>query len=109
MRGELTTLVEESRDILRAIPDRRLHPSGWQRVSDLLEALSDALERGDWGAFRRSLGLLEDLVVAWRSPRDLPEETDAPEPVLERRAVLQDRLAGLGRPGEESSGTPDGR
>ncbi|MGW7580940.1 CATRA system-associated protein [Kitasatospora sp. NPDC054768] len=119
MRDELSGIMAEAREILEDVTRARLVPGDWQEAEALLAALAEALDRGDQAAFRRELYRLEDLVPLDRAPRALTGASGATEPVLERTALLVERLGppeaapahgapGPSAPGQGSAGTTGG-
>ncbi|MGY3204828.1 CATRA system-associated protein [Streptomyces sp. TE5632] len=93
MRAELSGLRQLAEEILEAAVHSRLTPEGWKQVEGFLVTMSDALDRGDHDGFRRALFRLEDTVTVMRAPRKLTGEGPS-ERVLERKALIQDRLGG---------------
>ncbi|MET9540034.1 CATRA system-associated protein [Streptomyces sp. NPDC006553] len=106
MRAELSRLREDAEDILEAAARSRLVQEGWEQVEESLTAMSDSLDRGDHDGFRRALFRLEDLVPVARAPRRLTGATGPSERILERKALILDRLGGNGhgREGERARG-----
>ncbi|MFJ9447577.1 CATRA system-associated protein [Kitasatospora sp. NPDC101235] len=104
MRDELNGVRAEALDILEDITRARLAPDDWQEVEALLAVLAEALFRGDRAAFRRELYRLEDLAPLDRAPRALTGASGATEPVLERTAVLVERLGPPEDPAQGASG-----
>ncbi|ALO92088.1 hypothetical protein SHL15_0902 [Streptomyces hygroscopicus subsp. limoneus] len=92
MRAELSDLQDEAREILGSVTRVLLTPADWQEVEVSLATMAKALDRGDPETFRRELYRVEDLIPVERGPRALPGTTSAPEPVLERHAVLVERI-----------------
>ncbi|WP_307178090.1 CATRA system-associated protein [Streptomyces africanus] len=80
-------------EILEAAVRSRLSSEGWEQVEGFLAAMSDALDRGDTDGFRRALFRLEDTVTVTRAPRKLTG-AEPSERILERKALIQDRLGG---------------
>lgn len=93
MRAELSGLRQVAEEILEAAVRSRLTPEGWEQVEGFLAAMSDALDQGDHDGFRRALFRLEDTVTVMRAPRKLTGEGPS-ERILERKALIQDRLGG---------------
>ncbi|MGX1090591.1 hypothetical protein RKD47_001272 [Streptomyces albogriseolus] len=93
MRAELSGLRQVAEEILEAAVRSRLTPEGWEQAENSLAAMSDALDRGDHDGFRRALFLLEDTVTVMRAPRKLTG-AEPSERILERKALIQDRLGG---------------
>ncbi|GEB61651.1 hypothetical protein GCM10017674_73960 [Streptomyces gardneri] len=108
MRAELSRLREDAEDILEAAVRSRLSPEGWEQVEESLTAMSDSLDRGDHDGFRQALFRLEDLVPVARAPRKLTGATGPSEQILERKALLQDRLSGNDRERAGNAGPTDG-
>lgn len=92
MPAELSDLRDEAREILEDVAHVLLTPADWQEIEVSLAAMAKALDQGDHEAFRRELYRVEDLIPVERGPRPLPGATGAPEPVLERHAVLVERI-----------------
>ncbi|MGW2894556.1 CATRA system-associated protein [Streptomyces sp. NPDC001212] len=93
MRAELSGLREVSEEILEAAVRSRLTPEGWEQAEASLDAMSGSLDRGDHDGFRQALFRLEDIVAVMRAPRKLTGDATGPsERILERKALIQDRL-----------------
>ncbi|MEU9367243.1 CATRA system-associated protein [Streptomyces avermitilis] len=92
MRAELSDLRDEAREILEDVTRVLLTPADWQEVEASLTAMIKALDRGDHETFRRELYHVEDLIPLERAPRALSGATGTTEPVLERTAVLVERI-----------------
>ncbi|MDQ0716944.1 hypothetical protein QFZ55_006396 [Streptomyces luteogriseus] len=95
MRAELSGLRQVAEDMLETVARSRLTPDRWERVGEALAAMSESLDRSDHDGFRRALFRLEDLLRVDRMspPRKLTGGTTGPsEQILERKALIQDKL-----------------
>jgi hypothetical protein len=92
VQAELSDLRDEALEILEDVTRVLLTPAGWQEVEAALTAMAEALDRGDRESFRRALYRVEDLLPLVRAPRALSGATGPTEPVLERTAVLVERI-----------------
>ncbi|MFD8693612.1 CATRA system-associated protein [Kitasatospora purpeofusca] len=104
MRNELNGDRAEALEILADVTRVDLAPGRWHEVEAALAALAEALDRGDRAAFRRELHHIEDLVPVERTPRALTGTTGPTEPVLERTAVLVERLGPPDGPARGTAG-----
>ncbi|WP_329184945.1 CATRA system-associated protein [Actinacidiphila glaucinigra] len=101
MQAELSGLRQVAGEILETAVRGRLTPEDWERVEGFLAAMSGALDRGDHDGFRQALFRLEDTVTVMRAPRKLTGEGPS-ERILERKALIQDRLGGDDRESERT-------
>ncbi|WP_246212240.1 CATRA system-associated protein [Streptomyces abyssomicinicus] len=107
MQAGLTALRDDAEEVLEAVAASRLTPAQWQQAEAAMATMARLLDEGDWAGVRRELHRLEDLVAVQRAPRRLPGTTSAPETLLERRALLQDKLGSGEQPEEEQAQESD--